>query len=187
MTSTARPKPSTRFEFGPLAPPSPTQPALSLAPAPKPTANAGPKAGSARRPDRRNPGDLALVVCSVVMWSSLRLILTRYAFPALARRWGIIKEGKMMSFREQGYAVVYWGVFGVWGVALRELTTSGKDRAPQASASPASSRRAVGRRAPQAYLLGRRRHSMACAAGNPCPPSILFPIPFLPTTSRIVR
>ncbi|KAJ6557031.1 TLC domain-containing protein [Mycena vulgaris] len=67
-------------------------------------------------------GDLALVAWSVVMWSFLRLVLTRYAFPALARRWGITKEGKMVRFGEQGYAVVYWGVFGVWGVYTLSTT-----------------------------------------------------------------
>ncbi|KAJ6557017.1 hypothetical protein DFH09DRAFT_1317592 [Mycena vulgaris] len=41
--------------------------------------------------------DLALVAWSVVMWSFLRLVLTRYAFPALATRWSITKEGKMYT------------------------------------------------------------------------------------------
>ncbi|KAJ7085139.1 TLC domain-containing protein [Mycena belliarum] len=66
----------------------------------------------------KGPGDLLLVAWSVVLFSFLRLLLARQLFPALAKRWGIRKEGKQIRFGEQGYAVVYWAVFGAWGVYI---------------------------------------------------------------------
>ncbi|KAJ7719370.1 TLC domain-containing protein, partial [Mycena olivaceomarginata] len=61
-------------------------------------------------------GDLLLVAYSIVLFSLLRLLFTHYAFPALARRYGIRKPGKLERFGEQGYAMVYFAVFSVWGI-----------------------------------------------------------------------
>ncbi|KAF7365879.1 Longevity assurance proteins LAG1 LAC1 [Mycena venus] len=61
-------------------------------------------------------GDLLLVAYSIVLFSLLRLLFTHYAFPTLARRYGIRKPGKLERFGEQGYAVVYFAVFGIWGI-----------------------------------------------------------------------
>ncbi|KAJ7318607.1 hypothetical protein DFH08DRAFT_819882 [Mycena albidolilacea] len=61
-------------------------------------------------------GDILLVAHSIVLFSLRRLLFTYYAFPVLARRYGI---------RESGYAVVYFAVFGVWGI-YNMLTTRTK-------------------------------------------------------------
>ncbi|KAJ7831355.1 hypothetical protein B0H13DRAFT_1915492 [Mycena leptocephala] len=66
--------------------------------------------------------DLALLACSVVLFSFLQLLLSHSLFPALARRWGIRKAGKVARFREQGLAVVYFAVVGVWGVYTLSTT-----------------------------------------------------------------
>ncbi|KAJ7814561.1 hypothetical protein B0H13DRAFT_2140153 [Mycena leptocephala] len=44
--------------------------------------------------------------------SFLRLVLSHSLFPALARRWGIRKAGKVARFGEQGYAVMHFLVVG---------------------------------------------------------------------------
>ncbi|KAJ7853439.1 hypothetical protein B0H13DRAFT_2580534 [Mycena leptocephala] len=59
----------------------------------------------------KGPGDLALLSYSVLLFSFLRLVLSHGLFPALARRWGIRKAGKLARFGEQGYAVVYFAVY----------------------------------------------------------------------------
>jgi acyl-CoA-dependent ceramide synthase len=64
----------------------------------------------------KGPGDLAMLAYNIVLFSFLRLVLSHTLFPALARRWGIRKAGKLARFGEQGYAVVYFLVVGVWGV-----------------------------------------------------------------------
>ncbi|KAJ7907170.1 hypothetical protein B0H13DRAFT_2332667 [Mycena leptocephala] len=55
---------------------------------------------------------LMLLAYSVVLFSLLRLVLSPSLFPALARRWGIRKAGKLTRFGEHGYAVVYFAVVG---------------------------------------------------------------------------
>ncbi|KAJ7456183.1 longevity assurance proteins LAG1/LAC1 [Mycena latifolia] len=66
----------------------------------------------------KGPADVLLLGWTVVLFSFLRLVFAHTLFPALARRWGITKEGKLVRFGEQGYAVVYWAVFGAWGVYI---------------------------------------------------------------------
>jgi acyl-CoA-dependent ceramide synthase len=63
----------------------------------------------------KSPGDLALLVYSVVLFSFLHLVRSHSLFPALARKWGIRKARKVARFGEQGYAVVYFLVVGVGG------------------------------------------------------------------------
>ncbi|KAJ7831812.1 hypothetical protein B0H13DRAFT_2371264 [Mycena leptocephala] len=53
------------------------------------------------------PGDLALLTYSVVLFSFLRLVLSHSLFPALARRWGIRKPGKVVQFGEQGPPILH--------------------------------------------------------------------------------
>ncbi|KAJ7795092.1 hypothetical protein B0H13DRAFT_2393177 [Mycena leptocephala] len=57
----------------------------------------------------KGPGDLALLACSIILFSFLRLVLSHSLFPALACRWGIRKAGKVVRFGEQGYAVAHRG------------------------------------------------------------------------------
>ncbi|KAJ7624071.1 longevity assurance proteins LAG1/LAC1 [Mycena polygramma] len=66
----------------------------------------------------KGPADLLVIAYSVVGFSLLRLVLSNWAFPALAGRYGIRKPGKVLRFGEQGYAVVYFAVTGVWGVYI---------------------------------------------------------------------
>ncbi|KAJ7870718.1 hypothetical protein B0H13DRAFT_2061554, partial [Mycena leptocephala] len=61
-------------------------------------------------PQRPRRPRAARVQCCHV--SFLRLVLSHSLFPALARRWGIRKAGKVARFGEEGYAVVYFLVVG---------------------------------------------------------------------------
>ncbi|KAJ7456187.1 hypothetical protein FB451DRAFT_1512627 [Mycena latifolia] len=54
----------------------------------------------------KGPADLLLLGWTMIVFSFLRLVFAHTFFPALARRWGITKEGKLVRFEEQGYAVV---------------------------------------------------------------------------------
>ncbi|KAJ7923155.1 ankyrin repeat-containing domain protein [Mycena leptocephala] len=56
----------------------------------------------------KDPGDLALLASSVVLFSFLRLVLSHMLFPMLVRKRRIRKAGKVARFGEQGYAVVYF-------------------------------------------------------------------------------
>ncbi|KAJ7633733.1 hypothetical protein B0H17DRAFT_1217467 [Mycena rosella] len=60
----------------------------------------------------KGPGDLVLLAWSVVLFSLLRLCSRTMRFRCLR----VTKEGKLLRFGEQGYAVCYWAVFGAWGV-----------------------------------------------------------------------
>ncbi|KAJ6462133.1 longevity assurance proteins LAG1/LAC1 [Mycena sanguinolenta] len=66
----------------------------------------------------KGPLDLLFIGYAVVLFSFLRLVLSHAAFPALARRWGITKRGKVERFGEQGYQAVYFASFGAWGYNL---------------------------------------------------------------------
>ncbi|KAJ7334016.1 TLC domain-containing protein [Mycena albidolilacea] len=72
----------------------------------------------------KGPLDLLLLGYLVVLFSFLRLVLSHYAFPALARRWGVTKQGKIERFGEQGYAVVYFAAMGVWGAYILSTAPS---------------------------------------------------------------
>ncbi|KAJ7753238.1 hypothetical protein B0H16DRAFT_1723271 [Mycena metata] len=64
----------------------------------------------------KGPLDIPLLLWTIVLCSYLRLVFTQEVFPRVARWWGIKREGKVARFGEQGYAVVYFAVVGVWGV-----------------------------------------------------------------------
>jgi hypothetical protein len=64
-------------------------------------------------------GDLAFVAYHLVFWSFVRqTIADRIARP-MARRWGIKKAAKVDRFGEQLYAIIYFTVFGLWGLVRR--------------------------------------------------------------------
>ncbi|KAJ7731347.1 hypothetical protein B0H16DRAFT_202966 [Mycena metata] len=64
----------------------------------------------------KGPLDIPLLLWTIVLCSYLRLVFMQEVFPRVARWWGIKREGKVARFREQGCAVVYFAVVGVWGV-----------------------------------------------------------------------
>ncbi|KAJ7717343.1 hypothetical protein B0H16DRAFT_440197 [Mycena metata] len=64
----------------------------------------------------QRPARHPLLLWTIVLCSYLRLVFTQEVFPRVARWWGIKREGKMARLGEQGCAVVYFAVVGLWGV-----------------------------------------------------------------------
>ncbi|KDQ64565.1 hypothetical protein JAAARDRAFT_166964 [Jaapia argillacea MUCL 33604] len=62
--------------------------------------------------------DFLFIIYYVVVWSFIRQLITLKTFRPIARYFGIRKEAKLDRFGEQGYAWLYWGFFGVWGVRI---------------------------------------------------------------------
>lgn len=60
--------------------------------------------------------DLAFIAYHIVFWSFIRQSITLYICRPVARWFGIKKETKLSRFAEQGYAVIYFGVMGPWGI-----------------------------------------------------------------------
>ena len=52
----------------------------------------------------------------VVVFSFIRQFIILHLFHPLARKLGMKSEGKLNRFGEQGYALLYFSVMGVWGV-----------------------------------------------------------------------
>ena len=66
-------------------------------------------------------GDLAFLAFYIVVFSCLRQTTTLYVFLPFAKWWGIKNERKQERFVEQGYALLYWGSAGLFGlVSCRE-------------------------------------------------------------------
>ncbi|TFY75026.1 hypothetical protein EWM64_g8983 [Hericium alpestre] len=62
--------------------------------------------------------DLVFIAYHIVFFSFVRQMVTvRFSHP-VARYFGIRKEGKVARFGEQVYAVVYFFVFGLWGLRI---------------------------------------------------------------------
>lgn len=62
--------------------------------------------------------DLAFLAYNVVFFSFIRqFILFKICYP-VARYCGIRKEGKVMRFGEQVYAIIYFSFFGAWGLLI---------------------------------------------------------------------
>jgi acyl-CoA-dependent ceramide synthase len=71
-------------------------------------------------------GDLVFVAYYLVVWSFIRqTILTQIAVPN-ARRFGIKKRAKVERFGEQLYALLYFGIFGAWGVVRTIAAAPGR-------------------------------------------------------------
>ncbi|KAI0774245.1 TLC domain-containing protein [Fomes fomentarius] len=62
--------------------------------------------------------DLAFIAYHIVFWSFIRQSITLYICRPVARWFGIKKETKLDRFAEQGYAVIYFGVMGPWGIRI---------------------------------------------------------------------
>ncbi|KAJ8519399.1 hypothetical protein ONZ45_g3665 [Pleurotus djamor] len=62
--------------------------------------------------------DLVFVAYHVIFWSCIRQIVTVNLCRRVARYFGIKKEAKLDRFGEQGYALVYFGFFAIWGLRI---------------------------------------------------------------------
>lgn len=96
----------------PDAPPSPFAPLLFVShPTPAPD-------GSDQPYYRKGYLDLVFIAYYIVFFSFLRQIFTLYVCRPFAYWWGIRTSGKLDRFGEQGYAIFYWGLAGLWGVRI---------------------------------------------------------------------
>ncbi|KAA1466434.1 longevity assurance proteins LAG1/LAC1 [Dentipellis sp. KUC8613] len=62
--------------------------------------------------------DLIFIAYYIVFFSFVRQIVMLRVFPPVARYFGIRKHGRIERFGEQGYAMVYFAVFGYWGYRI---------------------------------------------------------------------
>jgi acyl-CoA-dependent ceramide synthase len=60
--------------------------------------------------------DLLFLAYNVIFFSCFRQLVTVTMFRRIAKYFGIKKEAKLDRFGEQGYAVVYFGITGAWGL-----------------------------------------------------------------------
>ncbi|KAJ7190987.1 TLC domain-containing protein [Mycena pura] len=70
----------------------------------------------------KGPADLLLLAWTIVVCSLLRLLLAHHLLPVLARRLGITNHRKLVRFGEQGYALVYFALFGAWGTYIMSIS-----------------------------------------------------------------
>lgn len=87
--------------------PNPTAPLIFIS-HPTPSAPGDPRY-------RKGWLDLVFISYYIVVWSFVRQFITVTLCRPLAHRFGIRKEGKVDRFGEQGYAVIYFAFFGLWG------------------------------------------------------------------------
>lgn len=64
--------------------------------------------------------DLVFIAYYIVFWSFVRQVVTINLCRPIARWFGLKKEVKLDRFGEQGYAVLYWGGMGLWGVVCEQ-------------------------------------------------------------------
>lgn len=60
--------------------------------------------------------DLLFVAYYIIFFSFVRQTITVTIFRSLGKYFGIKKRAKLDRYGEQGYALVYFGVMGAWGV-----------------------------------------------------------------------
>jgi hypothetical protein len=60
-------------------------------------------------------GDLLFIAFHIVFFSLVRQLIAVKACHPIARYFGLKREAKLDRFGEQGYALVYFMVFGAWG------------------------------------------------------------------------
>jgi acyl-CoA-dependent ceramide synthase len=63
--------------------------------------------------------DLVFVAYHIVFFSFVRQFITVIVCTPIAKYFGIKKRAKIERFGEQGYAFLYFSVFGAWGVVSR--------------------------------------------------------------------
>ncbi|KAJ7764969.1 longevity assurance proteins LAG1 LAC1 [Mycena maculata] len=62
--------------------------------------------------------DLLFIAYNIVFFSCFRQLVTVTLFRRIAKYFRIKKEAKLDRFGEQGYAVVYFAIFGAWGFRI---------------------------------------------------------------------
>ncbi|KAJ7276490.1 TLC domain-containing protein [Mycena haematopus] len=62
--------------------------------------------------------DLLFLAYNIVFFSCFRQLITVTMFKRIAKYFGIKKEAKLDRFGEQGYAMVYFGITGAWGLRI---------------------------------------------------------------------
>jgi len=94
-------------------PPSPFSPLLFISyPTPSPTDD------SSDPRYRKGWLDLVFLAYHIVFFSFVRQIVIHRIFYPIAQWFGIRKREKLARFGEQGYAIVYFGFFGAWGLRI---------------------------------------------------------------------
>ena len=97
----------------PHLPPSPFSPLLFISyPTPSPTDD------SSDPRYRKGWLDLVFVAYNIVFFSFVRQTVIYRIFHPVAQYLGIRTKGKLARFGEQGYAIVYFGFFGAWGLRI---------------------------------------------------------------------
>ncbi|KAJ7358281.1 longevity assurance proteins LAG1/LAC1 [Mycena albidolilacea] len=66
----------------------------------------------------RGKGDITFIAYHVVVFSLIRQFITGTVAPRVGRFFGLTRTAKLERFGEQGYAFVYFFVFGAWGVRI---------------------------------------------------------------------
>ncbi|KAF7362620.1 TLC domain-containing protein [Mycena venus] len=66
----------------------------------------------------RGYGDVTFVAYHVVVFSLVRQLITVTLAPRVGRYFGLTRTAKLERFGEQGYAFLYFLVFGAWGVRI---------------------------------------------------------------------
>ena len=74
--------------------------------------------GSADEDPRYQKGvlDLVLIAYYIVFWSLCRILIAGRLFRRIGRFYGLKKEHKLDRVGEQGYAIAYYTVSGLWGI-----------------------------------------------------------------------
>ncbi|KZT38835.1 longevity assurance proteins LAG1/LAC1 [Sistotremastrum suecicum HHB10207 ss-3] len=68
--------------------------------------------------------DILFVLYYIIFWSFVRQVLVLHVFQPFGRWWGIRQQNKLDRVGEQGYALVYFGLSGAWGLKImQELPT----------------------------------------------------------------
>ncbi|KAI0053567.1 longevity assurance proteins LAG1/LAC1 [Auriscalpium vulgare] len=98
----------------PDAPPSPFAPMLFIShPTPSPT---GDDVNDPRY--RKGYLDLVFLAYHIILWSFVRQLITIRLCRPVAQYFGLKKETKLERFGEQGYAMIYFAFFGLWGMRI---------------------------------------------------------------------
>ena len=72
--------------------------------------------------------DLVFVAYYIIFWSFVRQTITISICRPVGQWFGIKKEAKLDRFGEQGYAILYWGAMGCWGLVRRRVATNPKPK-----------------------------------------------------------
>jgi very-long-chain ceramide synthase len=64
----------------------------------------------------KGPLDFLFVAYYVIFFSFVRQVITVNVFHRVGRYFGLRKPAKLDRVGEQGYAIIYFGIMGAWGV-----------------------------------------------------------------------